>query len=157
MNTILSFIINAIISIVLWILRIFFKLNRLDKIDLIPLKKPFQEAIGIYNEPIESEPDDKFPEATNHTFDISPFHEIIVTEWNGLIHQVVYWSSHSSPTKDLKAVMQQYGNQLKWTVINEGYDYIREDNEILLWCSAMPVIGIASSEYKEAVRNSLKT
>ena len=110
----------------------------------------------LYGAAAESGPDEDHPDATTYGFLISPFHEGVVTIWNGIVHQVTYWSTHPDPVPDLAWMMTTYGEGFGWDVVTEGYSYRRKDAARVLWCSAAPAIGVGSLEFREAVMDTLR-
>jgi len=132
---------------IMWFGRVFLKWNRLEKLEMVKLLVPFEDAVALYGEPDDREPSEKNPDATVYTFSASLFHEVSVTAWKGVIHSVTYWSSHASPAQDLACVMERYSQGQNWHPLTEGYLYQREDGRRRLWCSAMPAIGVATTEF----------
>ena len=126
------------------------KMDRLDKIDTLPLLSTLDDAVALYGKPIAIENDADFPESTEYTFRLAPFHECVVWEWNGLIHCIIYFPEFSYPDPDLKFMFETYGENQEWVTINQGYLYFRKDRRVRLWCSAMPPIGVATIEYWDA-------
>lgn len=135
---------------ILWFGRVFLKWNRLDHIDLIPLETPMEQVIEESGEPIETEPNEKFPESIRYTFNASPFHEAVICEWRGKACSITYWSSHSAPIPDLKHMLKKYRGDSLWNDTEPGYWYFREDGKVRLWCSVAPAIGVATTEYLKA-------
>ena len=136
-----------------WIGRVggkFAKMDRLDQNDALPLRSTIQDAIKLYGEPLEIETNKSFPDSTEYTFSVSPFHECVIWEWNGLVHCIVYFPEYSYPDLDLKFMFETYGENLEWETVNQGLLYYRDDKLVRLWCSAMPPIGVATMEYWQA-------
>ena len=140
---------------VLWIGTHIFKLNRLAAIEMVPLESPIQDALELYGEPDEVSVHDRHQDARLYIFSVGVFHQAIVTEWNGLVHAVSYWSDRSAPYHDLKCIMKRYGKEMEWRVLSEGYTYIREDERCLLNCSAAPTIGVVTREFNQAARGAI--
>ena len=134
----------------LWKARAIDKLNRLDAITPLSIGATQGDAEALYGNPYESEPVKGRPEAICHTFWISPFHQALVTIWNGRIHQVAYLSSHPDPGPDLAWMLSTHSDGLEWTVMTPGYSYRRSDGARWLWCSAASVIGVSSGEFMAA-------
>jgi hypothetical protein len=154
----MNFIIRAIISItinpVIWFCRIFLKWNRLEKIDTVSLLSPINDAIDLYGDDFQKEKHAEFPESAIYSFEVGLFHEATITEWNGKIHEVTYWSSHPNPKRDLIFMMERYGEQKKWRTLTDGYLYLREDDACALWCSAAPAIGVGTASFRDAKKTS---
>jgi hypothetical protein len=68
-------------------------------------------------------------------------------EWHSLAR---FLSVKSDPARDLTYVLTQYKGDSTWSVMEEGYWYQRSDGAIRLWCSAVPVIGVAYVKFLEA-------
>jgi hypothetical protein len=134
----------------LWRARVLDKLNRLDAIHPLSLGASLEDAVALYGSEYESGPADDHPDATCYTFSISPFHEALITIWNGTVHQVAYCSSHPDPDRDLVWMLDTYGEGRQWDVMTRGYSYRRKDGARWLWCSAAPVIGVSSAEFMKA-------
>ena len=124
--------------------------STLQNIQLIDLGATIESAIALYGDPIETSQREDFPAASSMTFSPDDLHEIVVTEWNGLVHQVVYWFEDPSPDDDLIFIADHYRDGQDWVELNPGYLYYREDEEIRLWCSALPAIGVGTIEYFKA-------
>lgn len=114
---------------------------------MLPLGSPIREANSLYGEPAESSPSDNAPEIIRHSFIASDYHEVRVSEWEGTAQSIVYFSSKSSPNRDLERVFKAYHGGDGWQVMQEGYWYQRRDGTIRLWCSAMPAIGVAFTDF----------
>jgi hypothetical protein len=132
---------------IVWFGRTFLRWDRLSHIDLVELETPISDVIELYGEPVESEPDEDFTEATCHTFSIGLFHEAVISEWKGKACSITYWSAYSAPTPDLKHMLKIYGKSIGWNDVETGYWYFRKDDEVRLWCSAAPAIGVATTQY----------
>jgi hypothetical protein len=139
--------VQAFAPAILWIGRTFLRWNRLDHIDMVELETPISDVIELYGEPVESKPDEDFTEATCHTFSAGPFHEAVISEWNGKACSITYWSAYSAPTPDLKHMLETYGKGIGWNDVETGYWYFRKDDGVRLWCSAIPAIGVATTQY----------
>lgn len=100
--------------------------------------------------PLESKEDEDFAEATIHTFSIRPFHEVVISEWNGKACSITYWSAYAAPNPDLKCMLETYGKGIGWNDVETGYWYFRKDDKVRLWCSVVPAIGVATTEYLNA-------
>jgi len=44
-------------------------------------------------------------------------------------------------------VFDMYGDGQDWDTITQGYLYHRLDDNVTLWCSVMPPIGVATMDY----------
>jgi hypothetical protein len=140
-------LVRATAPCILWFGRRLLKWNRLEKIDLIDLDTPIDEVVSIYGDPIKSEPVEEFPEAILHSFCAGPFHEAVVVEWNRKVCAITYWSAHADPDRDLECMLVKYGRGIGWDEQDPGYLCIRKDGKVRLWCSAVPAIGVATTEY----------
>ena len=147
MNPLLVKTIQACAPAILWLGRVIFRWNRLDRIELVELEAPIADVIKLYGEPLESKPDEHFAEVTTHTFSASPYHEVVISEWKGKACSITYWSAHAAPNADLKCMGDFYGKDVGWDEAERGYWYFRKDNKVRLWCSAVPAIGVATTEY----------
>ena len=133
-----------------WIRRKLIGPTLLEDIALLPLEASLDDAMTVYGKPAESKVDEEFPEAREHTFQISDYHEVVTWEWRGCIHAIVYFSARGQPDLDLETMIKTYGESQEWTTVNKGYLYRRRDGRIRLWCSAMPAIGVGTEEYFRA-------
>ena len=136
-----------------WIACTIGKLNKMDRLennDAIPLGSTIEDASNLYGEPIAIEKSDSFPDSTEYTFRMSPFHECVIWEWNGLVHSIVYFAEVSYPDPDLKFMFETYSENHSWDTVNQGYLYCRDDRLVRIWCSAMPPIGVATMEFWDA-------
>lgn len=124
--------------------------STLQNLPLIDLGATAESAIALYGDPIETSPKEEFPEASSMTFSPDELHEVVITVWNGAVHQVVYWFEDPSPDEDLVFIAGHYRDGQNWVELNPGYLYYREDEEIRLWCSALPAIGVGTIEYFKA-------
>jgi len=124
--------------------------STLQNVPLIDLGATIESAIALYGDPIEASPREDFPDASSMTFSPDDLHEIVITAWNGVVHQVVYWFEDPSPDEDLVFIAGHYRDGQDWVELNPGYLYYREDEEIRLWCSALPAIGVGTIEYLKA-------
>jgi hypothetical protein len=140
-------LLRLISSPVLWFARRVLKYNRLEKLTLIDLGAPIADAITLYDDPIDSEPVAEFLEATRHKFAAGAFHEAVIVEWKGRVCLIVYWSDYADPNRDLKCMLDKYGEGIGWDLVEEGYLCFRKDGNVRLWCSAAPAIGVATTEY----------
>lgn len=144
-------LLRALGRTIVWMGRVFGGYNRLEKLKMVQLQDPIAGAISLYGPPLESEAAEDFPEATEHTFDAGPYHEAVIYEWNNRIHSITYWSTHPDPANDLAYMLKRFGEGHEWRVLTEGYSYQRADGKVRLWCSAAPGIGVATSEYQDAM------
>jgi len=149
-SSILEKTVQIFAPVILWFGRTCLQWNRLDHIKRVELESLITDVIDIYGEPIESNPTEDFPEATTHTFQPGLYHEAVICEWRGKACSITYWSSHASPTQDLKCMFETYGKGIGWREVETGYWYFRKDDKVRLWCSAIPAIGVATTEYMEA-------
>ena len=138
------------VQFAVWHARVFYKLNRLDVIRPLSLGATVEEAIELYGQPLEEGPSEDNPEATSYEFSLSPYHNAAVTAWNGVVHEIAYWSSHPDPRRDLLWMLETHGAGVGWNVMTEGYSYRRNDGQCWLWCSAAPIIGVGTTLYNEA-------
>ncbi|MCP4679263.1 MAG: hypothetical protein GY854_28000 [Deltaproteobacteria bacterium] len=139
-----------------WLDRFLWKQNRLEKINTVALRVLVSDAVSLYGPALSSQPCDEFPRATRHIFHASPYHRVLIWEWNEAIHSVTYKCSHAAPARDLKYMQKQYGQGHSWVEFEQGYRYHREDGSVRLWCSAMPAIGVATDEYLDAKESYLR-
>lgn len=135
---------------ILWFGRNFLGWNKLDHVELVALGTPIEEVIKLYGEPLESKKDEDFDEATIHTFSAGPFHEAVISEWQGKAWSITYWSAYSSPAADLQCMLKFFGEGIGWDNVETGYWFFRNDNKVRLWCSAVPAIGVATVDYMYA-------
>lgn len=127
--------------------------NRLQKVRMVDIGAPISVALSLYGEPVERCVNKDFPEACQFTFSAGVFHDVVLSEWRQRIQSIAYWSKYPDPSRDLTWMFHYYGEGHKWRAWGEpGYSYKREDGLRWLWCSAAPVIGIATSEYMDAER-----
>lgn len=134
----------------------FYGRHRLESISIIALGSKVAEATKLYGEPIMSEPSEDSPEVMQHTFAVGNYHEVVASEWKGIIQSITYWSVKSDPARDLEFMLNAYRGASDWSVMEEGYWYQRKDGVIRLWCSAIPAIGVAYIEFLRA-KADLKT
>ena len=66
---------------------------------------------------------------------------------SGKVCLVTYWSAHADPNRDLRCMLAKYGNGVGWDEVEQGYLCIRKDGKVRLWCSAVPAIGVETTEY----------
>ena len=137
---------------VFWFGRHFLKWNRLEKVELIDLDAPIDDAVSMYGDPIDSEPDETVPDAIEHVFYVGPFHKATVVEWKGRVCLVSYWSAYADPDRDLKCMLDKYGNNIGWEVLEPGYLCIRRDRKVLLRCSVAPILCVETMDYFDARR-----
>lgn len=130
--------------------------HRLQTIEKLPLGSSLGEAIALYGDPIETEPDDDAPQITTHTFAVGDYHEVVASEWKTTIQSITYWSLKADPGRDLDCMLSAYGESSGWQVMDKGYWYQRKDGVIRLWCSAIPVIGVAFVDFLRE-KSELKT
>ena len=142
---------------VLWIGRTFLGWGRLESIDLIDLGASLTDVIATYGEPAESEPDKYLSDATLHTFNVGPFHEAIIVEWNNKVCWITYCSAYGNPNRDLKCMLNKYGQGVGWNELEPGYVCIRKDGQVWLRCSAAPAISVETDEYLDAKRAASAT
>jgi|GEM_PF-3262014 len=119
----------------------------LESIAMVALGVPIARALETYGEVQSREPHDRVPDATWYVFAAGPHHEAKFVEWRGQIHVAAYRSEEPLPGPDLARVMTRYADGQKWIALTEGYLYQREDRTRRLWCSAMPMIGVGTSEF----------
>lgn len=121
--------------------------HRLENIDMLPLGSSLQDAIAIYGESSESKPSEDAPQITEHTFLAGSYHELVALEYEEIIQSITYWSEKSSPTRDLKWMLESYKGDSQWEVMEEGYWFQRQDKKLRIWCSAIPAIGVAFIDF----------
>lgn len=121
--------------------------HRLEKIEMLPLESSLKDAIALYGEPNESQPDEEAPEVTEHSFRVGNYHEVLAKEYQGTIQSIVYWSEAPSPNRDLNRVLEYYKENSQWDVVEEGYLLQRQDVKMRVWCSAIPAIGVGLIDY----------
>jgi hypothetical protein len=143
---------RVIVVVVLWIGRHFLKWNRLEKIDLVDLEAPIEDAVSLYGDPIKSEPDERVAGAIVHTFSAPPFHEVVVVEFNRRVHLITYWSVYPDPNRDLKCMLTEYGKGIGWNELEPGYLCVRKDEKVWLRCSVAPALCVETVEYLNAKR-----
>ena len=141
----LQLLLGLILFPIVWVLKTVFRLDRLQEVELLPMGASLDDAIRLYDEPTEQEPDDEYPGATRYSFDAGLFHEVSVLIWKDKVHLVTYWSQRGFPG-DLKYIMDGYSDNQKWNTMTAGYQYRRSDGALRLWCSAMPAIGVGTQE-----------
>jgi hypothetical protein len=139
--------VRAFAPAILWFGRTFLRLNRLEKIERVELEAPISKAIELYGDPTESKPHADLDGATTYTFSVVPFHEAVITEWKGKACSITYWSAYSAPLADLKCMLGTYGKDVGWHDTEPGYWYFRKDGLVRLWCSGVPAIGVATTEF----------
>jgi len=130
--------------------------HRLESLTALALGSSLAEAIKLYGHPLKSEPSEDSPEIIQHTFAVGNYHEVVASEWNGMIQSITYWSVRCDPARDLKFMLNAYRDSNDWNVMEDGYWYQRKDGTIRLWCSAIPAIGVAFVEFLRA-KGNLKT
>lgn len=130
--------------------------HRLESLPILALGSKVAEAIKLYGEPLKSEPSEDSPEITQYTFATGSYHEVVASEWKGIIQSITYWSAKADPGRDLKFMLNAYRGSSDWDVMEEGYWYQRKDGAVRLWCSAIPAIGVAYIEFLRA-KTELKT
>lgn len=130
--------------------------HRVESLTALALGSKVIEAVELYGEPLKSEPSDDSPEIIQHTFAVGDYHEVTTSEWRGVIQSITYWSTKSDPARDLQFMLNAYRGGSEWNVLEEGYWYQREDGMVRLWCSAVPAIGVAYTDFLRA-KGDLKT
>lgn len=138
-------------AFILWFFRVVFKADRLEHLELAPMGAPLSTLTDLYGTPLEREPSDEAEDCTMFKFE-KPYHGVIAEVLDGKTVMISYWSTHGDPARDLKHAMDVYGEGRTWRVLTQGYSYIREDDELILNCSAIPAIGVTSADYREACR-----
>lgn len=139
--------VQALAPAILWFGRTFLRWNRLEKIERVELESPISKVIEFYGDPIESKQHEDLEASVIHTFSVGPFHEAVISEWNGKACSITYWSAHAAPLQDLKCMLETYGGEVGWNDTEPGYWYFRKDGRVRLWCSGVPAIGVATTEY----------
>jgi hypothetical protein len=120
---------------------------------MVPLRAPAESLVSTYGEPVLREPHDLRSDAERATFDTGDA-LVVATVWRGAVHEIVYVPSVSRPEYDLLTIVVRYAEGQKWKVLSEGYMYQREDDEVRLWCSVMPPIGVATCEFLSNPRDT---
>lgn len=128
----------------------FYGRHRLEKVPTVPLGSSIGEAIKLYGEPVKKERPEDFLESVQYTFSVGPYHQAVISELEGRISSITYWSARSDPARDLRYMLECYKEDSQWDVLEEGYWYQRLDGEARLWCSAMPAIGVAFTKFFRA-------
>lgn len=133
-----------------WLTRFVLRRHRLSAIPLVQLGSTISEIPSEYGSATRVEVDEDFDQATVHTYDVGDYHEAVLTEWQGRIHQAAYFSQYPEPGPDLNHMMEFYGEGHRWTPLEHGYLYRRNDDDRTLWCSAAPAIGLATTAFRNA-------
>jgi hypothetical protein len=124
--------------------------SSLEDLTLIELGTQIESAIELYGDPIEKSPHETFPEVLRYVFSPDENHEIVINSWKGIVHEVIYWFEEPSPDEDLVFIARHYGQDHEWNELNPGYLYYRDDEQVRLWCSAIPAIGVGTIGYFKA-------
>jgi hypothetical protein len=143
-------VVRFVEPLILWFGRRFLSWDRLDKVELIELDSPFDDVVSLYGNPIESEPDQWLPGATLHTMRAGPFHDVMIVEWKNRVCFVAYWPVYPDPNRDLKCMLEKYGENIGWREHEPGYVCIRNDEKVWLRCSVVSSPSVETSEYLEA-------
>lgn len=133
-----------------WLARTFFGMHRLESLEPVKLGAPIDDALRLYGAPLEQQPSDKIPGALSYTFSVELFHETVMTAIDGRVVHITYWSEYPDPARDLRWMLDTYGEGVEWNLVEAGYWYWRKDGRVRLWCSAAPGIGVGTREYFEA-------
>lgn len=152
MSALLRLCMRPVFAVLLWSGRALFKWHRLDRILLVELGAPIGEVFALYDYgyPVTSLPDENLPGATVHTLTAGLFHTAVVVQWNGRVCCVAYWSEYPDRQRDLKCMLDKYGQGLGWKELEPGYVCVRNDNRVWLRCSAAPAISVETAEYLAA-------
>lgn len=121
--------------------------NLLEDIPQIPLRSELQAALDAYGVPYEQVAADDLPETQVVSFEVHNLHHVQVWVWKSAVHQILFTSPRGDADMDLQTVFSAYGGGKKWRTWTEGYLYGTEDGSIRLWCSAMPTIGVGTTEF----------
>jgi hypothetical protein len=113
----------------------------------IPLRCGLEEALAAYGEPYEHSVDGGLPDCECYSFEVRNFHLVELWVWKSAVHQILYTSPRGESSLDLQTVFDAYGSGKEWVTWEKGYLYASADNSVRVWCSAMPVIGVATSEF----------
>ena len=113
----------------------------------IPLRCSLEEARAAYGEPYEHSVDDGLPDCECYSFEVRNFHLVELWVWKSAVHQILYTSPRGESSLDLQTVFDAYGSGKEWVTWEEGYLYASADNSVRVWCSAMPVIGVGTTEF----------
>ncbi len=129
-----------------------------DSIQMIPivgLHSDFDEALERFGEPVESERDESYAFAQQHTFEIDLGH-IILTEWQGKVHQVIYWiyfQDEQLTEQKYKYLLDLYADGATWNRVLDngfGYTYVRSDQkQYALYSYWADVSTFTTAEIKE--------
>jgi hypothetical protein len=122
----------------------------LQDIELLDLGTTIDDATRLYGKHVETKQNEDLPESECYSFEPSEYHGIDVWIWKSAVHAIVYFSAKGEPEMDLTTIREKYGGKQHWDTINEGFTYRRADQQVRLWCSAMPAIGVGSEEYMRA-------
>lgn len=119
------------------------KRHRLEKIKTVALGAPLRDAYDEYGDPENVEESDKLADAKVYTFDIPPYHSAWITaDEAGDVLAATYISEKPDPDRDLLFMFDQYGEGKGWSEVQPGFMYWRNDEKVILACSALPVIGV---------------
>lgn len=77
---------------------------------------------------------------------------VVIVEWNKKVCWITYWSPYGNPNRDLKYMLNKYGEGVGWNEHEAGYVCIRKDGRVWLRCSAAPAISVETAEYLDAKR-----
>lgn len=143
--------------IILWFGRRFLGWGRLESIDLVNLGAALADVVALYDEPVESEPDENLSDAIVHTFNASPFHQAVIVEWNSKVCWITYWTPFGDPNRDLRCMLKKYGEGVGWNELEPGYVCVRNDGKVWLRCSVAPAISVERTEYLDAKRAASAT
>ncbi len=154
MSGLFTFLRRRLLLSLLWFGRQFLGWGRLDHIDLVDLGASIAEVVALYEEPIKAESDQYLPEAKSLTFVAGPFHRAIVVEWNQKVCCITYWSVYGDPNRDLKCMLNKYGEGMGWNELEPGYVCVRRDGQVWLRCSVLPAISVETADYLDAKRSA---
>lgn len=125
-------------------------LHRLETLPMLPLGCSCAEATSLYGEPTETKTCDDSPQILSHRFAPGEYHEVVALEYEDKIQLITYWSVKSDPGRDLDHVLKCYRGESSWKEWETGYRYMRADQQVHLWCSALPAIGVAYLQFTSA-------
>ena len=119
----------------------------LGDIDQIPLRSSIEVAIASYGNPYEQSVDNDLTNCECYSFEVRNFHLVELWVWKSTVHQILYTSPRGEASLDLQTVLDAYGKGQEWITLQKGYKYASGDESVRVWCSAMPVIGVATTEF----------
>jgi hypothetical protein len=122
----------------------------LGDLPLLPLGEPIGSAIERYGAPVEINAHETLPEAFRYIFASHQEYEVVINAWDGVIHEIVYWFDKPVLDEDIVFIARHYGEGHQWNTLSRGYLYYRDDEQVRLWCSAVPAVGVGTLAYFKA-------